>query len=397
MGSYAAEEEIQDGSLTYDEACAHVSGLKLQGPENKPMKSDRGVGDVRICDLPIRHLDESSGKVEQFADVLLAKRVTITTGCFDNIYNLCAADKYGQLPAPFGLAKLPNVPFTMQLIILPSEVPENGDRDATYFHIFKHVYLHRNKASARDCVAACLGSPMRLEWGSSPRLGLAALNYMMDRMGGRQLRHWIIKPRFEKKLTIDQQQREEGYQFIRDFGPKANNRNQFMEWTDEQIHTPGGKIENWPEGKVKEALHNYMRGRQNAKTLEFWPFTLKSFTPWFLDSVLTKMIPTMRQHSITWLGRTRTGKSFGSKTVLFMQSKFEIDDADRSDLVPSIVTAKNLDFFKAEPLTRFKPGVFDDGMLQKMDSSFLKAFLNPSVACIPYIKLWFSYIQHYIS
>eukprot|EP00439_Symbiodinium_sp_Y106_P078380 s65_g17.t1 len=287
----------------------------------------------------------------QFADVLLAKKVTITTGCFDNIYNLCAADKYGQLPAPFGLAKLPNVPFTMQLIILPSEVPENGDRDATYSHIFKHVYLHRNKASARDCVAAC-----------------------------RQLRHWIIKPRFEKKLTMDQQQRAEGYQFIRDFGPKANNRNQFMEWTDEQIHTPGGKIENWPEGKVKDSLHNYMRGRQNAKTLEFWPFTLKSFTPWFLDLVLTKMIPTMRQHSITWLGRTRTGKSFGSKTVLFMQSKFEIDDADRSDLVPSIVTAKSLDFFKAEPLTRFKPGVFDDGMLQKMDSSFLKAFLNPSVA-----------------
>ena len=64
MGSYTAEEEIQDGSLTYDEACAPVSGLKLQGPENKPMKSDRGVGDVRICDLPIRHLDESSGKVE---------------------------------------------------------------------------------------------------------------------------------------------------------------------------------------------------------------------------------------------------------------------------------------------------------------------------------------------
>lgn len=133
MGSYAAEEEIQDGSLTYDEACAHVSGLKLQGPENKPMKSDRGVGDVRICDLPIRHLDESSGKVEQFADVLLAKRATITTGCFDNIYNLCAADKYGQLPAPFGLAKLPNVPFTMQLIILPSEVPENGDRERHTF------------------------------------------------------------------------------------------------------------------------------------------------------------------------------------------------------------------------------------------------------------------------
>ena len=126
-----------------------------------------------------------------------------------------------------------------------------------------------------------------------------------------------------------------------------------------------------------------------------WAFSRRHSANSFFGEV--EMIPTMRQHSITWLGRTRTGKSFGSKSVLFMQSKFEIDDADRSDLVPSIVTAKNLDFFKAEPLTRFKPGVFDDGMLQKMDSSFLKAFLNPSVACIPYIKLWFSYIQHYIS
>ena len=47
-------------------------------------------------------------------------------------------------------------------------------------------------------------------------------------------------------------------------------------------------------------------------------------------------------------------------------------------MVPTIVTAKHLHFFKAEPLTKFKPGIFDDGMLQKMDASFLEAFLNPS-------------------
>ena len=87
----------------------------------------------------------------------------------------------------------------------------------------------------------------------------------------------------------------------------------------------------------------------------------------------------MRQHSITWLGRTQVGKSLGSKTVLLAQSKCEITQADRQDLVPSIVTSEHLDFFKAEPITKFKPSVFDDGMLQRMDASFLKAFLNPSV------------------
>jgi len=68
--------------------------------------------------------------------------------------------------------------------------------------------------------------------------------------------------------------------------------------------------------------------------------------------------------------------------VLFAQSRFEIEAAAREDLVPSIVTAKHLDFFKAEPISKFKPGVFDDGMLQKMDASFLKAFLNPGAPCL---------------
>lgn len=86
----------------------------------------------------------------------------------------------------------------------------------------------------------------------------------------------------------------------------------------------------------------------------------------------------MRQHGITWKGKARAGKSLGSKTILFAQSRFEVDAAERTDLVPSM----HLDFFKAEPITKFKPGVFDDGLLQKMDASFLKAFLNRGVYCL---------------
>ena len=203
---------------------------------------------------------------------------------------------------------------------------------------------------------------------------------MLDRLAGKQLRHWLIKPKNEKKMTLDQQAREDGYRFIKEFGPRSNNRNQFMEWTDEQVHMPGGKIEGWSEGKVKEALPNCLKGCQNAKALEYWSFTLKSFVGWFLETVFSKILSTIRQHAITWIGRTRSGKSLGSKTVLFCQSKFEINAAERDDLRPSIVTAKHLDFFKAESLTRHKPGVFDDGMLQRIDVSFLKSFFNLSVS-----------------
>ena len=51
-------------------------------------------------------------------------------------------------------------------------------------------------------------------------------------------------------------------------------------------------------------------------------------------------------------------------------------------LYPQSSPRNILTLFKAEPLTKFKPGVFDDGMLQRMDASFLKAFLNPSVSLL---------------
>ncbi|CAJ1383110.1 unnamed protein product [Effrenium voratum] len=323
--------------------------------------------------------DEVGSKLEQFCDVIPNHPGTISQQFFDDVvYKKCAQGLYKELPEPWRLRKEPSVPYSMQIVILPDpSTPnaENGARESVL--IFKHVYLHKNKLPVKDCSDCCCGMAMKFDWGTH-RVALMAFNFMLDKVGGKQIRFWCVQPKFQKKLTIDNQARADGYRFIRDQGPRANNQNQFMEWTDEQIHTPGSPIEGWQEGKVNQALHNYMRGRQNAKTLEYWPFTLKSFVDWFFDGVLVTMLPSIRQHGITWIGRTRTGKSLGSKTILFAQSKFEIDRDEREDLVPSIVTAKHLDFFKAEPITKYKPGVFDDGMLQKMDASFLKAFINPS-------------------
>lgn len=234
----------------------------------------------------------------------------------------------------------------MQLVIVPSFLPP--DEDHAYVEIFKNVYLHKNKVPSNECMSFCHGIAVRFDCGSQVRLGLTGMNYMLVRL-------WTFQPKFEKKMVLDQTARQAGYQFIRDHGPRSNNRNQFMEWTGEQVLLPGGPLEGWHEGKVTEALRNYYRGRQNAKTLQYWPLTLKSLTGWFLDDVLVQMLPSMRQHSITWIGCTRVGKPISSKTILFAQPRFEITQAGRSDLIPPVVTAKHLDCFKAEPITKFKP------------------------------------------
>ena len=102
-----------------------------------------------------------------------------------------------------------------------------------------------------------------------------------------QIRIWSISAKYEKKLTLDQSARAEGYRFIRDFGPRANNRNQFMEWADEQVHTPGGKLEGWNEGKVREALSNYYRRQtecQDVGVLAIHFEVLRAMvSPWHLD------------------------------------------------------------------------------------------------------------------
>lgn len=206
-----------------------------------------------------------------------------------------------------------------------------------------------------------------------------ALNHMLDRMGGMQIRMWNVLPNSEKKTTLHQAAREQGYKFIRDHGPRSNNSNQFMEWTDERVHLPGGKLEGWQEGKVKEAFNTCFRGRQKAKTIVLAVYLEKlcgMVVGWRFGQNLTDHA-TARSHGLAGPGlANRLGQKL--LTILFMQSRFEIAQAARNDLVPSSVTGKHLDFFKAEPLTKFQPGVFDDGMLHRMDASFDKAFLNPS-------------------
>ncbi|CAE7240867.1 unnamed protein product [Symbiodinium sp. CCMP2592] len=306
----------RDGALTFDEAIMRTTGqgLKLKGPETRPVSSIRDAGDVSVGDLPVRFLDSISGKVEQFCDAIQHAKVDVTPDFFQSkLVKECMTCNYKGLPEPFRLRHEPQVSYTMQLIILPATPPEDQRSEA---------------------IKMCDGISMRFEWGTHTRQALIGLTYMLDNMGGMQIRNWVIQPKFEKKLTVDQTARDAGYRFIKEHGPKTNNANQFMEWTDNQIHTVGSPIENWSEAKVITALQNHMRGRQYAKTLEYWPFTFKSLVPWFFDEILVPMLGSIRQHSITWIGKTRTGKSLASKVVAFCQSKYEIDASQREDLIP---------------------------------------------------------------
>ena len=149
MASFRNEAGDYDGALTFDEACGQVNGHRLH-LENRPMRSDRALGDVSVGDLPARQLDSSATKLEHFADCLMYHPIAVTNTMFDNLDKICCEGKYAQLPAPFCLRKEPTVPYTMQIIIQSTQPPSDGDAAGTYFHIFKHIYLHRASTATRS-------------------------------------------------------------------------------------------------------------------------------------------------------------------------------------------------------------------------------------------------------
>ena len=289
------------------------------------------------------------------------------------------------LPPPLAPKAPLNLPYTMQIFIAvgdpPQVNPEKPNEYAGLYHVVKHYTVYGGKMRADRLHLHCFGTAMRVDYGNHCRIGSAALQHMFGQLHGLQISCFDVGPRSVSKAVTssDQASRMAGYRHIRDKGPRSNNQNQFMEWADGESHGDKSPVYGWPEVKIVTSLSNYAKGRQNAKVLTYWLFTLQNLAAWFLNDVLSKMLGSLRQHSIVWVGKTRVGKSAVSKIVAMAQVDYEISlDEEDIGTEPGMVTAKHIDFFKAQPVTKKLAGIFDDGLLHKQQPDVLKAFLNPS-------------------
>ncbi|CAK0892132.1 unnamed protein product, partial [Prorocentrum cordatum] len=249
----------------------------------------------------------------------------------------CAKTRdFKSMPEPFSLKKEPPGQCSMQ------------------------VFVVKKADGKHDILKMRRGTGLIWRYGNQFRVGRLAVQYMLKKVEGYQLRYHTVvaKPgKGASRKTAEWELKAAGYKFIREKGPRTNNANQFVEFA----------------------------GRANAKGLTIWILTLRDFEPWFLNNVIKPLLAsTLRAFGLAWIGKTRVGKSAGSKTLAFMMSRVEIEaleqsgDAEAGELVPTIVAAKHFHFFKAEPVTRVRPAIFDDGELSEQSASILKAFLNPS-------------------
>ena len=113
----------RDGALTFEQAIMHTTGqgLKLEGPETRPLTSIRDAGGVNVDDEPLRFLDSISGKVERFRDAIQHAKIDVTRGFFESkLVKEWMTCTYKGLPEAFRPGQKPQVSYTMQLIIIPA-------------------------------------------------------------------------------------------------------------------------------------------------------------------------------------------------------------------------------------------------------------------------------------
>ncbi len=222
---------------------------------------------------------------------------------------------------------------------------------------------------------------MQFDYGRNFSGGSAAVQLMMQQLGGTQVRYRILMPKNQKipKGHPDRESRRKGYAFLAsDAAPKANNKNQFVEWTDEQINTPSSPVYNWTASEVKETLRNHAQAAANAKTIDRWPLNLKdNVHPQIVEKIVAPIVRDSHRFSTCIIGGTRTGKSSLSKTIGINLSAYNICTEHDWTWLPSVVTTKKIDFLRLEPGNKKKPAIGDDIFLSKLDPDELKAFADP--------------------
>ena len=131
-------------------------------------------------------------------------------------------------------------------------------------------------------------------------------------LGGHQIttKDVVLKPGAEvtKRIKTNEEQ-DEGFAFIREFGPRSNHHNQFVEWTERHSSAEDSPIFGWDRTMVEKNLRNYASASAVPPDLDTYPLSLADFKPWVLRDLVFPCLRECTQKGIMMHGLSGMGKT----------------------------------------------------------------------------------------
>ena len=198
-----------------------------------------------------------------------------------------------------------------------------------------------------------------VDWGTESKYdGRKAFQRMLEMLGGTQFL-WFTLAMADEKQLLSRETIEAGFPFIDANAPRSDAQNAILRWITVQLNDAESPIFGWREALVAKAVQNLKQEAILAKTRTYYPVTLDDLASWFVD-ILEDVLPGMLDKALIFLGEPGIGKTPVCYAISMALSRYHIN-ADQVDVQPSFRVAPDLDSFRGERGSKYRPSNFDSG------------------------------------
>jgi hypothetical protein len=378
MGAAALAETLADNlgisvepRVTFNLASEIARGLKGGTKQLPiPVAKENPIGLTKILDLPLRLLDDSATKMKHLVDIV----TDVPKYDWNEIKGLALQHKLDRLPEPFRPKSTVPVPFVMQIIIVDGQ---DLDGSAKVFLLKHFIFEQGQQASIVKPVLQ--GQGHVVNFGSNTRGGPKTFQYMLDRLGGQQVRFFVFDAGTEDKLK-NEVQIDDAYDFIlasapRQEGPKLDQ----SRWVKKQLNDPESPVflAGLSAGDVAAALRKIREMEVQADVIINYPFFLSDVEDWYLEQVVFPLMGSFRMKAVLMLGMAGIGKTPVLHVLMSAMSRWHKRACGKDDWHEAeFRTASSLDFFRLEKGMVERPDSLDDSDLNEHPMSKLKAYFD---------------------
>jgi hypothetical protein len=281
---------VYDSGITFEEAKYMVQGHTLSKPLPVPIVKNMESGEASLADFPFD--TDTASKLHQWVDVVHPYEEAHDLKELETIF---MGNRYKDLPGKIGISGRCPIPYTQQAFIT-----ENDDKSKT---LLKIVTLEGDAKLPYDvCKDLCQGFIMKINYGKQFKVGSLALQFMLERLPGFQVRYCTINAGSTPKRASDEHSIQAGFDFIQQKGPKTDLDNVATIFAEIHTEKAGCPINGWSKQLVVRSCLNYGKGTIAARRKTFKHLTLRDICTWFLDIILVQCMGLFLTTTFMFLG-----------------------------------------------------------------------------------------------